>query len=347
MNWNYLSKYRSEIMGAACLWVMAFHNLCRWPRVFRPLEMLCSHGNVGVDVFLLLSGIGLYYSYSKYSAEESTIHKLKDFYWKRIVRLLVPYVMLGAPYYAWYSRDVGIGSFILNFSQINLFRHGLTTSWYVPATFIFYLMFPLIYYFQQKEFSIGEHKIERNTVTLIMCLVMFASNAAMLILIPEIYAHFEIAASRVIVFIIGCGIGKEVREKKVLSETAALGSIACILIYIYAFYPNVEMPTLCYRMTLIVLGLSAAIAFAYCFSKLDEHKKIRAFFTFFGERSLELYLSHVFIKRIWLAYMEKQIFDRWDVIAYTCILAAAIMISTAIHPLVKKISSRLLAVSSH
>ena len=43
------------------------------------------------------------------------------------------------------------------------------------------------------------------------------------------------------------------------------------------------MPALWYRMTLIVFGLAAAVTFAYCFGKLDAHKKIRAFFSFFGE----------------------------------------------------------------
>ena len=65
------------------------------------------------------------------------------------------------------------------------------------------------------------------------------------------------------------------------------------------------------------------------------------------ERSLEIYLSHVFIKKVWMYYMDEQIFDRWDVLAYMCILAAAIAISTAIHPLIKRISSKLLAVNSH
>ena len=40
-------------------------------------------GSSGVDIFLLLSGLGLYYSFSKNNS-------IKDFYSKRLKRVLVP-----------------------------------------------------------------------------------------------------------------------------------------------------------------------------------------------------------------------------------------------------------------
>ena len=40
MNWGHLSKYRSELMGVAILWVMAFHNICKWPVSLGWLKLL-------------------------------------------------------------------------------------------------------------------------------------------------------------------------------------------------------------------------------------------------------------------------------------------------------------------
>ena len=64
MSYNVLSKYRTELMGAAILWVMLFHAfdldlgfyLLNWGR---------AAGFGGVDVFILLSSMGLTMSLSR------------------------------------------------------------------------------------------------------------------------------------------------------------------------------------------------------------------------------------------------------------------------------------------
>ena len=57
-----MSRFRGEQMGAAMLFVILFHvGLDRWDPMFGLRRM----GNVGVDIFLFLSGIGLWYSWTK------------------------------------------------------------------------------------------------------------------------------------------------------------------------------------------------------------------------------------------------------------------------------------------
>ena len=65
MSWKSLSKFRSEIMGLACLWVMFHHNAFDWPNALEALKRFSLYGNLGVDIFLLLSGVGLYYAWAK------------------------------------------------------------------------------------------------------------------------------------------------------------------------------------------------------------------------------------------------------------------------------------------
>ena len=62
MSWKSLSKFRSEIMGLACLWVILHHNSFDWPKALEALERFALYGNLGVDIFLLLSGVGLYFA---------------------------------------------------------------------------------------------------------------------------------------------------------------------------------------------------------------------------------------------------------------------------------------------
>ena len=65
MSWKSLSKFRSELMGLACLWVMLHHNAFDWPNALESLKRFAIYGNLGVDIFLLLSGVGLYFAWSK------------------------------------------------------------------------------------------------------------------------------------------------------------------------------------------------------------------------------------------------------------------------------------------
>ena len=60
MNWFSISKYRSTLMGLAILWVMYFHiNV----QTFTDFGWFFHRiGFYGVDIFLFLSGIGVYFS---------------------------------------------------------------------------------------------------------------------------------------------------------------------------------------------------------------------------------------------------------------------------------------------
>lgn len=59
-----LSRYRGELMGLAMLWVMLFHAYKLRFGVLL-LDGFKALGFAGVDIFLLLSGMGLYVSLSQ------------------------------------------------------------------------------------------------------------------------------------------------------------------------------------------------------------------------------------------------------------------------------------------
>lgn len=68
MNLNIISKYRNEIYGFSIIWIVLFHgaaiNNVDYSfgfSVLYPLQAFLSIGNVGVDIFLFLSGVCLYF----------------------------------------------------------------------------------------------------------------------------------------------------------------------------------------------------------------------------------------------------------------------------------------------
>ena len=57
-----ISRFRGELMGAAMLFIILFHVGLPREDAFYGLRRM---GNVGVDMFLFLSGIGLWFSWMK------------------------------------------------------------------------------------------------------------------------------------------------------------------------------------------------------------------------------------------------------------------------------------------
>ena len=79
-----ISKYRKAIMGFAALWILAMHEwrlLIPYGESFWEREVFLKDiGFCGVDIFLLLSGMGLTYAIKKSSVGR--------FYFGRIKRIL-------------------------------------------------------------------------------------------------------------------------------------------------------------------------------------------------------------------------------------------------------------------
>lgn len=335
MNWGYLSKYRRELMGAVCIWIMLFHNTADWPTWLELIRRPIARGNVGVDVFLLLSGIGLYYSFSEDK-------RLGVFYRRRFVRLLVPYVLFSLPFYLWRDTVRPQFNFFSDFFQTSFFLEGSRTTWYITALSIFYLLFPLIYYLQEKDFEWMGIRFNRGTITLILCVFATAICRIYLRIWPLSYDHVEIGITRLPVFILGAGLGKTVKEKKPISDTAVLGSAAWIFTYIYVFTRDNRLKPIWSRFIYLPLGVAVAIAFTYMFARVEHHPSIGRVFRWFGDRSLELYLTHIMIRDIWGWYLGFEIYDPYKALSYVCILALAVLVSALAHPLILKISRALL-----
>ena len=99
ISWNLVSKYRTELMGCSILGIILFHwyeNCMIHGKSINFILHLFSLGNRFVEVFLILSGMGLYYSFKKQE-------NIKTFYLRRITKLLPTYLILGIPYWIYFD----------------------------------------------------------------------------------------------------------------------------------------------------------------------------------------------------------------------------------------------------
>lgn len=326
MSWKALSKYRSELMGIACLWVMLHHNYFDWPASQDALRRFANFGNLGVDLFLLLSGVGLYFAWQKKP-------KLGTFYARRLVRVLVPYVLIAVPYWAWRDLWLHQGDFWLDVTQLSLPMQGIITTWYIPAIVCFYLLYPLI----AKFLFSGDHK----TRCVLLC------GAVMLLCLhlnyggSEIYRNCEIALTRTAIFLIGCALGKEVHEDKPIEGYLVPLSLLWLMLN-SSLRRNTALGAVWIRFSYIPLALAVTVLLCWLLGKLDGWGWLRKFLRFFGERSLELYLSHVLIRNAFYHYYPIKAWDRWGILTYALILAAALVISTLLHPVIDKLCGAIL-----
>lgn len=151
-----LSKFRSELMGLSILGIMLAH-IYIWTGLQVPLLGQCiglfsrlSH----TEGFLFLSGLGLYYSMSnKITSPQSDFKNktfiYKSFYKRRFYRLLVPFIIITFPFYAYDDliSTFNLGKYLLEQSSLYFWFCGNNGMWYISVSILLYALFPLIFDF--------------------------------------------------------------------------------------------------------------------------------------------------------------------------------------------------------
>lgn len=192
-----LSKYRNAIMGLAAIWVLLFHAWlpimpASTPEHFNLFGFLEIYfldiGYCGVDIFLLVSGIGLTFAIKKGS--------LLRFYYRRFRRLVLPPLVVSLflwNIYGWTTKE-----FFRNISGIDFFIKNTTCYlWFIPAIATLYLLFPLYY-------KIFEKACKKTLFTAAVIVLWFIIS---LLLNGHIRENIYGFTNRIPVFIVGILFG--------------------------------------------------------------------------------------------------------------------------------------------
>ena len=329
MTWGHLSKYRSELMGIACLWIMLYHNRVNWPDALEPVRRFVDYVNLGVEIFLLLSGISMYFSWQKQPP-------LREFYRRRLVRLAVPYVLLALPYWVWRDVYEGIGDFWLNLTQLSLPLQGIIPTWYIPAAAVLYLCYPLIV----RWIFAGNCRLR----TSVLCSILVAGCAGLHYSGSTIYQNCEIALTRSVIFVSGCCLGRTVYENRPMSRRALPLSLVWLLVN-SLLRQSLRLERVWRRFSYVPLCLAVCVVLVYLLEKFQTRNSLRRFLRFFGKHSLEMYLTHMLLRNVVYHYIPATCLDPWGFVSYGLILAAAVALSTLLHPLMERLCGMLLGVS--
>lgn len=280
-----ISRYRGELMGLAMIFVMLFHV---WLPKSNAMYGLVRCGNVGVDMFLFLSGIGLWYAWSKRPS-------LKNFYWRRYIRIYPAWLIMACLFYipnylntagGGYSPNAAhlVANILINWS---FWRIDDLTFWFIPAIMMMYTFAPAY------MSLIGRHHSYRWMPVAAMVLAVMVKYYPP---VSQSVGHVEIFFSRIPIFLIGINCGAWVRERRTL-EGQSVWLIVLLFIMSLAMCVEFEQswrgrfPLFLERMVYIPLTVCGILLLTLLLRHVPA--VVRRRIAFVGTVSLELYLIHI------------------------------------------------------
>ena len=293
-----ISRYRAEQMGAAMLFVILFHVALDRGDPFYGLRRC---GNVGVDIFLFLSGVGLWFAWSK---NQDILH----FYRRRLLRILPTWLVCATAFYLpdylgprKFSRSLVdlIGDITINW---DFWLHDELTFWYVPAIMLLYLLAPL--YMK----LISRHSEYRWTPVL---MIVWCIMVQWVLPIHHAVGHLEIFWSRVPIFFIGINCGEMVRtERRIEGSAVWMLLLAFAMTFGTSLYLEQErhgmFPLFVERMLYIPFTICSVLLMNRIFRRTPQW--VNRSFRFVGALSLEAYLIHIHFV---LVYIEPHHLGYW------------------------------------
>lgn len=324
---NIVTKYRDALYGLAILWIVFFHanaidnvDYSFGVHILRHFRTIMNNGSVGVDIFLFLSGISLYFSFRKGPTLDQYIKS-------RMSRVFLPLLIIDGGY--WLVRCFFIQKrpelFFTNITTLGLWETGDRMIWFVSLIVLLYFLYPYFYGFIYKSPNDMREVIIRGIVLMVLTYVIitsfsFSNN--------KLYENWAIAITRIPVFIFGCMMGKFVYDDKKIPGFFGLLSVVLTLIFFAVLHINL-LHDIIRRYWFFAGGISGAYALALVFSGIDRlcgkrDSLIIRFFNWMGGFSLELYLSHIMLNRLYRAtsfYREGNLY-RYTAMAVIAIISA-------------------------
>ena len=261
------SKKRSQLMGISMLLIMIFHCGLYLNSRYTPFCV------VGVDFFLVISAIGLFFSLSKNQDKLS-------FYKKRVLRILPTYLIVAAPYFA-HNQKFEIGNYLFNLSGLCIIDDQ-RYFWFIGQILICYLLAP--FYFGLMKYKLS---ILIPFITLIVCHYL-----------GLLFPTLAIMLNRFAIFFLGFHLAALVYNKKVINSWLILP--VCVLsIVLIPIIGNMQIYEGYQRIAYFFLSIPALAGMVMLLNKCPS--VIDKCLVFVGGITLEIYLLH---ERICLRAMQ-------------------------------------------
>lgn len=308
-----ISSNRSFIMGCAMIAIMLFHQQFFTDNLL--IRGFHLFGYWGVDVFLLISGLGIISSLQRNSTKQ---------YFKNRANRLVPTCL-----FVGLSKYLLMQAGFINFAAYNDNAALIITElsmWYIYAIVVYYILAPLIYRLLQRyKFRVV---VGACLLSFLLSYIPFESSSYYLV------SRASMVVERLPVFVLGMYLGLYPTSK--LSPRAIIGYGLIPLIVAVATrltaFPGYE------RALYLALTFAApALCLIAATARRWVHTiRLDGVVGYFGRLSLQFYLWHGFV---FLNINEHSMFAEFDVwTKFMIAMAITVIFSHATHSIIGLLS---------
>lgn len=322
-----LSKYKVEMMGLSIILIVLGHATASGVVFPFHLEKLII-ASMGTICFFLLSGMGMYYSLSKFNSLSTK--ELLHWYKRRYARLLVPYLILTVPVYAVTVIHDG-GSFIdyiLMVTTISFWYPPHEGMWFIAMIVPLYLLAPVAFLAVRKLKS--QWMVAVFYIAVITAMILFGRYSSL----NDGYFY------RAIFFFIGMWITPSIREGKRVNW-GFIVFVSLLLYVVTCFVPIFNnFPRYLFLFPPFIFIACAGYGWLSRYSKNIISKTS----AFMGRISLEMYLTHVYFAGLLLQFHvvlfpEAPLLTAY--IQYTAVVVFSIICSIYVNKLSKWIMKQM------
>ena len=289
-----INKYRGQIMGVAALLIIVFHTWYRLatpetsPKLLYYAELAVTKlGYFGVDIFFLLSGIGLSYAIVKYSTKQFLLRRFKRLAYPVLIAAAVQAVMEGWSFPEYLLCVSGVGFFIGKDYFL----------WFISAITATYLLFPLYWRFFSRSRS-------KPRFTALFAAVWYLCSIPLAGVLKPIVFLF---LNRVPSFVLGVLLGWQQQNgglkmsRRAFNTAAAVSAAAGLILGAVCTFGETAFFRPPYNSTFP--GLLIAFGFTVLLAELGglldrggrAARGVNGFFGFYGRISLEIYCVQEFL----------------------------------------------------
>lgn len=330
-NLNLLSKYRTPLMGIAAIMIIACHASGNGVLMPTYIKKFLTYGNLGVDIFLFLSGMGCYYSLSKGI-------NTRTWYKKRFVRIFMPYFLIQIPFWA-YRISVGqfnLGEELLVFSTVDFWiKH--VGAWYVALLVPLYILTPYIYIYVRKNEKCSLYKTASIIILLlVVCNLTIDGTSGNF---HNVLYNLQWAFSRVPSFMIGMYIAPFVKRGisvNIVWVFLVVAGLLGLYLGVHRFISRDINMYWCLVPPLIV-------CLAWFLDKLAKDGRLFKFISWMGVVSLESYLANIYLGGVGtvqdaisrLPLNDNILYGHY--LEYFCVVLIGLFLSYIIHEMTEKL----------
>ncbi len=310
-----ISKYRQELMGFSAILILACHAVGNEVLMPSFVKTILNFGNIGVDMFLFLSGMGMYYSLK---FDRGGVIR---WYQRRYKRILIPYLTIAFPFYVFkvLVGDSSILDALCDISTISYWTHH-RSAWFIALLLPLYAVTPLL----SKIIDVFRN---RWIPTILLSLTFIVSSVYLRDSGGVIANNVGFAISRVPCFVVGYWLGRMIQDGYKLNFWVAFFAPVLLFVSLYLYPGNIY----CFWILMFPLMQLLICFFDY------KYKAVKWFDTvclFMGTITLESYLTNGFSATIirdinWM--IDGVNFNYGNYVHYTCVLVFGLLWAIVAH----------------